>query len=82
MKKEDFQISLEELRGKWIDDFNNEGNDFKQKSHFEDLPKTVTCKDREHTPPSYLYIPPGKVYVHICPSCGRELRLRGSSATY
>lgn len=44
----------------------------KERSHFEDIEKIETCKHPEHNPPSHLYIPQGKRYVHICPSCGNR----------
>lgn len=37
---------------------------------FFDLPRDKSCIHPEHTPPSGLYIPPGKGYRHICPGCG------------
>lgn len=37
------------------------------------------CRDPNHNPPMYLYIPPGQEYVHICPSCGAEIVIRGQS---
>lgn len=42
---------------------------------FYDLPKTVTCTHPEHTPPTMLYIPQGKGYRHVCPSCGKVSNL-------
>ena len=43
----------------------------KNRGGFFDLPKVKICRDPEHLPPSFLNIPPGKGYRHICPSCGR-----------
>lgn len=43
----------------------------KNKSGFFDLPEINICKDSEHNPPTHLYIPPGKGYKHVCPSCNR-----------
>lgn len=42
------------------------------KCGFFDLPKIKRCNDREHEPPKYLYIPQGKGYKHVCPTCGSE----------
>jgi len=53
----------------------------KQTSGFEDDPRTPHCVHPEHQPPSLLYIPPGKIYRHVCPACGYTVRLRGSSVT-
>lgn len=44
-------------------------------SGFEDLnePKNWhdydRCLDQEHSPPSHIYIPVGKRYRHVCPTC-------------
>lgn len=35
------------------------------------------CFDPSHNFPSMLYIPPGKVYTHTCPSCGHSISCRG-----
>lgn len=43
-----------------------------KKGGFFDLPKVNTCKDHSHNPPSHIYIPQGKGYKHVCPSCGAE----------
>lgn len=43
----------------------------------DDMP--LPCLDRQHDPPMHLYIPPGKRYVHICPSCKRKIVLNGLS---
>lgn len=49
----------------------------KKESGFEDDPVPfLVCQDRSHQPPSHLVIPPGKIYRHVCPSCGREVVLR------
>jgi len=56
-------------------------NDFTaiKQSGFFDLTKIgeniitkSACPDPEHKPPMHLYIPPGKGYKHICPTCGKE----------
>lgn len=41
-----------------------------QKSGFFDL-KEFGCTDPEHNFPMHLYIPQGKGYRHVCPSCGK-----------
>lgn len=47
----------------------------RKESVFFDLPKTIKCLDASHEPPSHLYIPPGKGYRHICPTCGKTTDL-------
>lgn len=42
----------------------------------DDFPEP--CSHPEHNPPSHLVIPRGKRYRHVCPSCGRQMVLRGS----
>ncbi len=44
-------------------------------SGFFNLPQTQTCNHPEHNPPNYLYIPPGKGYRHVCPSCGKMVKI-------
>lgn len=46
----------------------------KRQSGFEDDPDY--CPHRQHNPPSYMVVPPGKIYRHVCPRCGRESILR------
>lgn len=54
-----------------------------KKQGFEDDPNwKPPCLHPEHRPPMYLYIPPGKIYHHICPGCGKETILRSPSITY
>lgn len=51
----------------------------KRKSGFEDDPdwgKNMPCRHREHNPPSHMVVPPGKIYRHVCPGCGRESTMR------
>ena len=33
------------------------------------LPKK--CNNPSHEPPTHIYIPQGKGYRHVCPSCGK-----------
>jgi hypothetical protein len=47
---------------------NTENNE--KKGGFYDLPKDKICNDLNHKPPMHIYIPLGKGYKHICPSCG------------
>lgn len=50
-----------------------------RQSGFEDEPKDVwtkPCLDPAHKPPSHMVIPAGKIYRHVCPSCGAEVVLR------
>ncbi len=39
------------------------------------------CRDPDHAPPSMLYIPPGELWEHECPSCHRKTLMRGSGVT-
>jgi hypothetical protein len=39
------------------------------------------CTHPEHNPPSMLYVPYGKVYIHECPQCGSCTRLQSSDVT-
>lgn len=50
-----------------------------QKSGFEDVPEQVFCTHPEHRAPTMLYVPPGKRYVHVCPSCGHTETIANSS---
>lgn len=56
----------------------------KKRGGFEDIPKSEIgslCLDPEHAPPMHLWIPPGKQYRHICPSCGHEVVMRAPQVT-
>jgi hypothetical protein len=53
----------------------------KEKSHFEDIPKTERCNDINHKPPTHLHIPYGKKYIHVCPSCGKKQTLQPPQIT-
>lgn len=46
----------------------------KQGGFFE-LPQDTRCKDKSHEPPTHIYIPQGKGYRHVCPSCGKVTEL-------
>lgn len=46
-------------------------NKSEKQGGFFDLPKDARCKDKSHEPPTHIYIPQGKGYRHICPSCGK-----------
>ena len=41
-----------------------------EKSGFFDIHPTKLCNHPDHGFPSHLYIPFGKGYRHVCPSCG------------
>lgn len=42
-----------------------------EQSGFFDLPGYVRiCVHHEHNMPTYICIPPGKGYRHVCPVCG------------
>lgn len=44
---------------------------------FEDDPLYVRpCNSMSHNAPNFIHIPQGKIYRHICPSCGAEQILR------
>lgn len=50
------------------------------KSGFQDIEddyidRYKECTHPGHNPPSLLHIPQGKVYVHVCPSCGQSVTL-------
>lgn len=60
----------------------NEELNEKERSHFEDIEKDVTCKDPGHNIPSHLHIPQGKRYVHICPACGQRSVLQPPQITF
>jgi hypothetical protein len=53
-----------------------------KKGGFFDLPKTDVCRDPSHNPPSHLYVPPGKGYNHICPSCGKASTITSPHAEF
>lgn len=48
----------------------------KEQSGFEDDMTPKRCLHPEHQPPSHLFIPQGKVYRHVCPSCGFVMRIK------
>jgi len=58
----------------------------KSKSGFEDDVDWVTtykqCSHLEHSPPTHIVVPPGKVYRHVCPGCGNTQYLRSSSVSW
>ena len=61
----------------------NEWDNVWQKSGWIDLPeKPKICMDMGHNAPNMLYIPPGKAYRHVCPSCGYTVILYGSNITW
>lgn len=47
------------------------------KSRFEDIITPKICNDPSHNPPNMLLVPAGKVYIHVCPSCGLESKVYG-----
>ncbi len=49
---------------------------------FEPIPGFVEpCLDPSHKPPTHLVIPRGQQYRHVCPTCGAEVVMRGSTVT-
>jgi len=53
----------------------------KKRSEFFDIPQQIGCRDREHNPPTHLYVPPNKEYNHVCPSCGHVHIIRSPQYT-
>lgn len=51
---------------------------FTEKSGFVDIEQKENCLDSEHSPPTHLYIPYGKKYIHVCPKCGNRIELHSS----
>jgi hypothetical protein len=37
------------------------------------------CQDPEHDFPTMVYIPPGRGYRHVCPTCERSIVVIGRS---
>ena len=60
--KPDFSSTIEEI------------NKSKQ-SGFFDLEEKKYCNHPNHNPPSYIHIPQGKGYRHICPQCGNVIEI-------
>ncbi len=54
----------------------NERDNSKEQSGFEDIPKYEQCLDPSHNPPGHIVIPQGKIYRHVCPSCGKVVRIK------
>ena len=40
------------------------------------------CMHPGHNFPNMLVIPPGKVYKHVCPQCGKTTSCRGSNISW
>ena len=38
------------------------------------------CNHPSHNPPTHIYIPPGKIFIHVCPACGEEFRIHGENS--
>lgn len=53
-----------------------------KESGFYDIPPQETCVHPEHDPPMHLYIPAGKGYRHVCPSCGKVVNINSSQPIY
>lgn len=47
----------------------------KERPEFVDMENKIICFDSEHSPPTYLHIPYGKKYIHVCPKCGNRVEL-------
>lgn len=52
-----------------------------EKSGWEDDPTPPVCRDPGHEAPNMLYVPPGKQYRHVCPTCGYTVILRSQQHT-
>lgn len=56
-------------------------------NYFEQLPinrwpeQSKPCRHLNHQPPTMLYIAAGEIYLHICPGCGQQTQMAGSSLT-
>ncbi len=37
------------------------------------------CEDLSHDPPTHLYVHPGNIVIHTCPSCSKETKIYGST---
>lgn len=83
----DIENNLIEFKQRWkklfdinLDEFERET---KNKSRFVPIPKWEydNCKGRGHYPPSYLYIPPGQIYIHVCNECGKETKVMSMQVT-
>lgn len=47
-------------------------NEFEGQSGFFDLTDNQSdCNSSDHNPPTHLFIPEGKGYKHVCPTCGK-----------
>ena len=43
-----------------------------EESGFFDLPESLRiCQAPGPEPPMHMYVPPGKGYRHVCPTCGK-----------
>lgn len=51
------------------------GPDSVPKSGFFPLEEQKICRDLQHNPPSHMVIPPGQGYLHVCPSCQRQVKI-------
>lgn len=51
-------------------------------SHYEDVTANEPCVGLNHNPPSHIYVPAGKVYVHVCPTCGFKVKIGSNSVSY
>ncbi len=57
--------------------------DQKPESRFEDIPESIKeCLHPDHEPPKYIYIPQGKMYIHVCPGCHKEVRIKSQSYSF
>ena len=52
-------------------------NQDKNGSRFIDMDKVKVCSSPFHYPPSYIVIPEGKIYKHVCPDCGQVQYIHG-----
>jgi hypothetical protein len=54
----------------------------RRQSGFFDLPPEAICTNPHHNPPSYIHIPYGKGYRHVCPGCGKVTEIYGNIVNF
>jgi hypothetical protein len=58
-----------------------QGTNERKSGFFPDPFYERPCLDPSHNAPTHLSIPPGQIYIHVCPSCGYSITLRPSCVT-
>lgn len=54
----------------------------KEQSGWEEDNSPKPCLNPGHNPTTHLYIPPGRIYRHVCPACGYTVRLTSPQIIY